>query len=820
MITFDNGNTAPTFADRDGDGDLDAFVGEGSGRTLYLKNEGTTLSPNFVFDPFDPFGPIGDLQVGGGLSVPTFADIDDDGDLDAFIGSGLGTILFLRNIGGNTSPNLIPDLFNLNNPLKDVNVGSNAKPSFADIDGDGDLDAFIGEIGTELPPLGDANIIYFRNDGTSLSPDFQEIAFADFNPLSIVSVSQNSAPTFADIDGDGDLDAFIGERDGTISYYENINPPVAGFDTVATLTNTAINIPVDDLLNNDLDPDNDELMILAVSPVANTIGEVILNNNGTPDNADDDFVTYTPEDGYIGVDLFEYTLVDDTFPDSPLATGQVIVQVDSPTTAPVAQDDSFVMLENAILEGNVLNNNGSGPDSDPNGDPLTVTSVNGSDTGLESEITLGSGALLTLNGNGDFEYNPHGQFDYLAAGESATDTFSYAISDGVGGLGTARVTVTITGVNDDPTVDVLSASVGFVEAGEASDQTLSENGSVSFDDIDNGALVDISFDYQNDISWSSGSLDSDLASALVAGFSGTEIIDSSVPGSTPWNYSASVNLDFLAEGESITFSYGVTAADENGGTNSAMLDFEIIGTNDTPVVEAIPDRVAVAEEAFSFDAGVFFSDKDANDSLTYALVNSPAWLNIESESGVIVGTPPVSAVGVNNLEVTATDSEGDSISDELVLTVFNQKKEGNDADNRLRGSVRTDLIYGRGGRDTLIGLAGNDLLVGGADNDILRGGADNDILMGGDGRDLLRGGPGADVYVLALHEGIDIIEGYQKGMDRIGLEGGLTFGVDVTSQRFYGWTLILAQNEILGVIDGRFLLEADDFTDVNMDVSV
>ena len=43
-----------------------------------------------------------------------------------------------------------------------------------------------------------------------------------------------------------------------------------------------------------------------------------------------------------------------------------------------------------------------------------------------------------------------GQFENLAVGQSATDTFSYTISDGNGGTDTASVTVTVTGENDSP----------------------------------------------------------------------------------------------------------------------------------------------------------------------------------------------------------------------------------------------------------------------------------------------------------------------------------------------------------------------------------
>ena len=69
--------------------------------------------------------------------------------------------------------------------------------------------------------------------------------------------------------------------------------------------------------------------------------------------------------------------------------------------------------------------NGSG--SQPN-DTLTVTGVGGG--GIGTAVTIASGATVTAQADGSFAYDPNGAFEYLAAGETATDTFTYTISDG------------------------------------------------------------------------------------------------------------------------------------------------------------------------------------------------------------------------------------------------------------------------------------------------------------------------------------------------------------------------------------------------------
>src|SRR6476661_2283839 len=124
----------PTFADIDGDGDLDAFVGNKDGNTLFFRNSGTATAPTFTQEATNPFG----LTNVGGDAKPTFADIDGDGDLDAFVGNSYGNTLFYRNSGTTAAPTFT---FEATNPFGLTDVADNAAPTFADIDGDGDLDA-------------------------------------------------------------------------------------------------------------------------------------------------------------------------------------------------------------------------------------------------------------------------------------------------------------------------------------------------------------------------------------------------------------------------------------------------------------------------------------------------------------------------------------------------------------------------------------------------------------------------------------------------------------------------------------------------------
>lgn len=118
--------------------------------------------------------------------------------------------------------------------------------------------------------------------------------------------------------------------------------------------------------------------------------------------------------------------------------------VDKPNTAPLAADDTASTGADSAVGGNVLAN-----DSDPDGDPLTVVAVNGNAGAVGSPVTLASGAILVLNADGTYSYDPNGRFDGLETGETATDSFAYTVSDGSGGSTTANVTVAVEGEDEE-----------------------------------------------------------------------------------------------------------------------------------------------------------------------------------------------------------------------------------------------------------------------------------------------------------------------------------------------------------------------------------
>lgn len=210
----------PSFADIDGDGDQDAFVGSNDGTTLFFRNTGTANAAVFVKET----GNFGISDVGG-YAKPSFADIDGDGDQDAFVGNKDGITQFFRNTGTANAPAFTGETGNFGI----TDVGFSASPTFADIDGDGDLDAFVGNL--------DGNTLFFRNTGTSNAPVF----VSEPGNFGIADVGSGANPTFVDIDGDGDQDVFVGESFGDLLYFKNNNLPVLTQPSAIDYTDTKFN---------------------------------------------------------------------------------------------------------------------------------------------------------------------------------------------------------------------------------------------------------------------------------------------------------------------------------------------------------------------------------------------------------------------------------------------------------------------------------------------------------------------------------------------------------------------------------------------------
>ncbi|MGV6819620.1 MAG: Ig-like domain-containing protein, partial [Parvularcula sp.] len=129
------------------------------------------------------------------------------------------------------------------------------------------------------------------------------------------------------------------------------------------------------------------------------------------------------------------------------STATVDFTVTGVNDAPRAFDDFAELVLGDTLNGDTVGGDVLANDVElDNGETLVVTGVDGGSS-VGAQVGLNSGALVTLNADGTFVYDPNGAFDFLALGEVGFDTFSYTVSDDTGLTDTAFVTIRVIGTD-------------------------------------------------------------------------------------------------------------------------------------------------------------------------------------------------------------------------------------------------------------------------------------------------------------------------------------------------------------------------------------
>jgi VCBS repeat-containing protein/probable HAF family extracellular repeat protein len=222
----------------------------------------------------------------------------------------------------------------------------------------------------------------------------------------------------------------------------------------------------------------------------------------------------------------------------------------------VATDENTLLTVSAAL-GLLANDSGGGT--------LSVTEVNGQAAKVGAQITLASGALLTVNADGSFTVDPAGQSEYLQVGSTVIDSFTYTMTDG-SASDTATVTITITGVNDAPVaVDDESetnadAAVSVPTAGVLANDT-------DVDDADSktvSAVNGVAADVGSQVTLASG--------ALVA-----------LNADGSFTYDPNGAFDSVPLGETALDSFAYTIVDSQGATASATVNMTVHGVEVAPI---------------------------------------------------------------------------------------------------------------------------------------------------------------------------------------------------------------------------------------------
>lgn len=164
------------------------------------------------------------------------------------------------------------------------------------------------------------------------------------------------------------------------------------------------------VLENDTDPEGDTITLVSVTqPSQGGAAEV----SGA-------FVLYTPVIGFVGSETFTYTIDDGN---DNTATATVTLDVTAkPNTPPVLQDAAITVAEDSAQT--LINVIANATDADD--DTLT----------LEAVGTPSAGGSVSIVDN-QISYAPALEF-------SGTETFTYTVNDGEGGVVSANVTITVT----------------------------------------------------------------------------------------------------------------------------------------------------------------------------------------------------------------------------------------------------------------------------------------------------------------------------------------------------------------------------------------
>ena len=391
----------------------------------------------------------------------------------------------------------------------------------------------------------------------------------------------------------------------------------------------------------------DTLTFTAKANEAGRFGTLTLNADGT--------YTYTLNNSLSAVqalgvgetltDVFQYTVTDSQGGSS---SSTLTVTINGTNDVPtVAASVASVTEDTKITASGILPT----PQDTDIHDPLAFT-PKVAEAGLYGKLTLAANGSYTYTLN-----NSLPAVQRLGVGETATDTFTYTVSDGHGGTATNTLTVTINGTNDAPTIGASTASV-------TEDTLLTATGSVPVP-RDPDVHDVLSIQPMSNVAGTYGTL------TLNADGTYTYTLNNSLPA-----------VQALGAGERLLDVFTYTVRDNHGATGSNTLAVTINGTNDTP---SVGNATATVTEDTQTTATGFLpspTDPDAHDSVPFLPQNATAGLygtlTLRADGSYTYALnnalPAVQALGVgetlnDTFTYTVSDGHGGTASNTLTVTI-------------------------------------------------------------------------------------------------------------------------------------------------------
>ena len=543
-----------------------------------------------------------------------------------------------------------------------------------DIDQDGDTLTVVsvgGAIGGDVCLIDNATVLFTPDANANGDLSFEYTVDDGQGGSGSARATLNFAP---------DNDAPIARDD---------RPNATNFAYLNGFEDTAITIPIADLLANDNDVEPNGIQFVGVSNALGGTVEVIAEN-----------IVFTPNADYWGDASFSYNVRD---PEGLTDDATVEMYFENVGDAPpVAGEDEVLIYEDVVTDI-----------------PFSVLLGNDTDIDLDELEIIGfalPGPFQPLNGTVEAFYED-GFFRFTPDLNSVSSFgFYYVVTDNADGNDTGFIDIKMIPVNDDPFAAPDSTTAGALDVPLvirisdllANDTDVDDDDVLMFASLDNttegvGTVYEDEFIVVRFDAGFSGPVDlqysiSDLEGAQDEGFVSGAVLDSynqQLTGGDLRDLLIGNDLDEVINagaGDDDIFAEGGTDTID-GGAGNDLID---AGAGD--------DLILGGDGADDIDGGAGFDTVD--------LAGSNIGVRADLSSRLGQGGFAQGDVYTNIEALVGTD-----YADDL---------GGDDTNNSLVGRDGDDLLEGRGGVDTLLGQLGDDTIVGGADGDIIDGGEGSD----------------------------------------------------------------------------------------------
>ena len=470
----------------------------------------------------------------------------------------------------------------------------------------------------------------------------------------------------------------------TISVSGTNDAPVLGVVSDTTDQDTSLTV---DVLASASDPEGDVLTLSNVT-LDSGLGSVSIVNNELVYDPAGNYDSLA--DGQSAEVVVSYTVTDAT---GETSQSTATISVTGTNDAPILSAISDTTDQDTSLTIDVL-----ASASDPEGDVLTLSNVT-IDSGLGSVSIVGN----------ELVYDPAGNYDSLADGQSAEVIVSYTVTDATGETSQSTATISVSGTNDAPVLGVVSDTT----------------------DQDTSLTVDVlasASDPEGDVlTLSNVTLDSGLGSVSIVN---NELV-----------YDPAGNYDSLADGQSAEVVVSYTVTDATGETSQSTATISVTGLNAAPILQA-DSGVTAFSDSLTLDVLANDTDPDTSDTLTITDAS------ISSGSGTVTI--------VSNELLFDPDGQYDSLrprdtsSVDISYTVEDSAGESALSTATIQVNGWNNIVQGTADADVLVSESGRTLIYGGE-------GTDSIEYNVGDGYDYISGGDGADVLTVNATTGSNLL---------------------------------------------------------------